>query len=84
MVLAKKAGIAGRPQPIGPKVPQSLIKVKARKRRTTPKLQMTSSSKWHLEKPEAFMAKRSDLQKDRSLFVCAPSMIAIFRVEFQN
>lgn len=64
MVLAKRAGIVGKPPLTGRKVPRSLIKVKVQRIKPMPKRQVTSPSKWAQDKLE----KRSDLKQGRSLF----------------
>lgn len=48
----KKAGTVGKPPLTGQKVHRSLIKVKVRRRRTIPKLQVASPSKCGLTMPE--------------------------------
>lgn len=48
----KKAGTVGKPLLTGRKVHRSLIKVKAQRRRTIPKLQVASPSKYGLTMPE--------------------------------
>jgi len=64
VVLAKRAGIVGKPPLTGRKVPQSLIKVKAQRIKPMLKRQVTSPCKWARDKLE----KRSDLKQGSSLF----------------
>jgi hypothetical protein len=52
VVQAKKAGTAGKPVPIEPRVPQSLIKAKALKIRKVLNLLLISRSKQAMEKAE--------------------------------